>query len=517
MDPAERGQLLRAIREHGSVNNHESLLRTRDGRIRMVRGNFHATEIGGRDVLLAAFVDITERREAERRIEESETRFRTAFMMGGDVNLILERDTGRIVAVNEQFEAVFGYRREDAIGRTTVELGLWAYPEARGQMLARLAAEGRVRDFEVVACRRNGERFPMLYAVTELGGTPPLLMGVARDLSEQRRTGEALRSLEEQFRQAQRLEAVGRLAGGIAHDFNNILTAITGYTELLLDAFGPEDPRGELVGEIRTASQRAAALTRQLLAFSRKQVLQPRVLDLNEVVRGLERMLRRLIGEDVELAFAAGSGLDPVQADPGQIEQVILNLAVNARDAMPSGGRLTIETANVELDRAYAADHAGATPGAHVMVAVSDTGVGMERETLAHLFEPFFTTKEPGKGTGLGLATVHGIVVQSGGHVAVYSEPGGGRPERAGAGTRRRGTAGPAADGHRHAGHDGPRAGPGARRRASRDPRAVHVRVYRRRGGAPRRPGPGYAVSSEAVYTGGPRPQGARGARPDVR
>jgi len=229
---------------------------------------------------------------------------------------------------------------------------------------------------------------------------------------------------EEGLRQSQRMEAVGRLAGGVAHDFNNLLTAILGYGSLLASRFAPDASGREEVDEILRASERAATLTQQLLAFSRKQVLEPVVLDVNDLVRNLEKMLRRLIGEDLELA----TGLDPsagkVRADPGQLEQVIMNLVVNARDAMPHGGRLTIETANTDLDEAYAQRHASVRPGRYVMVAVSDTGTGMNAETQARIFEPFFTTKEKGKGTGLGLSTVYGIVKQSEGNIWVYSEPG---------------------------------------------------------------------------------------------
>ncbi|MGD0993426.1 MAG: PAS domain S-box protein [Gemmatimonadales bacterium] len=361
--------------------------------------------------------DITERRKGEELVRQSEAEYR-GLVEQAPLGICRTTCDGHALRVNKALVAMLGYDSADDLLQVNAR-DFYADPLERDREMGQLEYQGEAhvetewkrKDGSLVTVRLN------MRLVRDAAGAGGYIEGLIEDVTEQR-------SLENQFRQAQRLEAVGRLAGGVAHDFNNVLTAITGYSELLLDELTPGDPKRQDVEEIHAAARRAAGLTRQLLAFSRKQVFQTRVLDLNAVVRMLEKMLQRLIGEDVKLEIAPSSALGAVRADPGQIEQVIMNLAVNSRDAMPGGGRLTIETANVDLDEAYAREHAGAAPGRYVMLAVSDTGTGMDAETQSHIFEPFFTTKEQGTGTGLGLATVYGIVKQSGGHVWVYSEPG---------------------------------------------------------------------------------------------
>jgi PAS domain S-box-containing protein len=362
--------------------------------------------------------DITERKVADDELAASEERFRKSFNASPEPMTIRAWSEGPYVDCNESFLRITGYRREDVIGHTDKEVLFWLRPEDRAKCRKLLEESGRVNDVEICFGTRAGEERSGLFSaeVIELKGERCVL-AVTKDMTERR-------SLEQQLRLSQKMEAVGQLAGGVAHDFNNLLTIILGYSILLLRELGPEDPRRAPLEGIKEAGDRAAALTQQLLAFSRRQVLAPQVLDLNAVVADMEEMLRRLIGEDIDLLTVLKPELGLIKADRSQIEQILMNLVVNARDAMPTGGKLTIETAAAELDEAYARRHPGVTPGAHVMLAVSDTGHGMDEATRARIFEPFFTTKEKGKGTGLGLAVVYGIAKQSGGSIWVYSEPG---------------------------------------------------------------------------------------------
>jgi PAS domain S-box-containing protein len=376
---------------------------------------------------------------ASEALRESEARFR-ALSDSGLVGIMIGGDDGTIVESNDAFLKMVGYSREDLLARR-LRWGDLSAPEYRHSYVAageQLDARGVASAWEQEYLRKDGSRVPVIVGVARFkpGSAIAVCVDVTRKKSAEdalRRNKDdlerlvvdrtdALRKSEEQLFHAQKTEAVGRLAGGVAHDFNNLLSVILSYGSLMIGDLRPEDPMRADLEEIVRAGNRAAELTRQLLAFSRQQVMKAEILDLNLVVGKLEKMLVRLLGADVELVFTSASGLGRVRADASQIEQILMNLAVNARDAMPRGGTLTIETENASLDEAYAAEHVGVEPGEYVMLAVSDNGVGMDRATLARVFEPFFTTKEKGKGTGLGLATVFGIVRQSGGHIYVYSE-----------------------------------------------------------------------------------------------
>ena len=359
-----------------------------------------------------------DRQAAEDALRSSEQRFRALVEESWDAIALFAAD-GTIVYGSPATTRLLGYDLTEFVGRNALE---FIHPDDRAAVLLRLEeVTARPRARLHVAARvqhKNGSWRHLEGVLTNLLDDPSVaaIVNNYRDVTDRR-------SLEEQMLLSQKMEAVGRLAGGVAHDFNNILTAIGGYADLLLADLAPDAPQRRDLEEIHLATQRAASLTQQLLAFSRRQVLQPKVISLNVLVPDIEKMLRRLLGEDILFATVLHPRLGNVRADPGQLEQVIVNLAVNARDAMPNGGRLTIETRNVELDDSYAADHPGVTPGRYVLLAVTDTGIGMDATTKSRIFEPFFTTKVRGKGTGLGLATVYGIVQQTGGHIMPYSEP----------------------------------------------------------------------------------------------
>jgi PAS domain S-box-containing protein len=373
--------------------------------------------------------DITERKRAEDALRKSEEKFAKLFRSTPTVIMLSDvEDGGEVIDVSDAFEDATGYRREEVLGCAATGLPLWVDPREFESYVTHLRADGRTRNFEFQFRRKNGDIGTGLISgeCIELDGKRCVICATI-DITERKAAETAKARLEEELRQAQRLESVGRLAGGVAHDFNNLLTVINGYSGFLLKGLKAGDPLKSYADEIRTAGERAATLTKQLLAFSRKQVIKPRVCDLNTTIRHSAPMLQRLIGEDIALETHLDGSSGQVMTDPDQIHQVIMNLVVNARDAMPDGGKLEIVTTDVDLDaEKSAAIHTDAIPGRYVVMTVTDTGHGMDEATRQRIFEPFFTTKEKGRGTGLGLATVYGIVRQSNGWIGVSSEVGGG-------------------------------------------------------------------------------------------
>ncbi len=418
LQPAKRTALIKGLQEHGRVRNLETEFRMKTGEVRVGLMSAEVIDLNSKPCMLAVVRDITDRKEAQKRLAERTT-YLNALIENSPVAVVVHDAEGRVQMCNPAFERLFLYDQAEIIGAKLDELIRTDERPSQAEEVTRRVLAGET--VHVTTRRRRKDGTPVdveLYGVPLMvQGVPVAAYGLYQDIT-------ARVALEGQLRQAQKMEAVGRLAGGVAHDFNNLLMIIKGNAELLRDRLEAPDSRRRNVEQIQHAADRATSLTQQLLAYSRKQVIEPKVLDLNTIVADMAKMLPRLMGEDVELVIAPGLSLAPVKADRVQIEQVLLNLAVNARDAMPRGGKLIIETANVELGEEYARQHAGLRPGPYVMLAVSDNGCGMDAETQSHIFEPFFTTKEKDKGTGLGLATVFGVVKQSDGHISVYSHPG---------------------------------------------------------------------------------------------
>jgi two-component system, cell cycle sensor histidine kinase and response regulator CckA len=358
---------------------------------------------------------------SEEELTDSEVRYRRLFETAQDGILILDAETGLIVDVNPFLLKLLDYSRVDLLGKALWEIGLFKDIGASKEAFRELQAKGYVRYEDLPLKSKIGKCINVEFVsnVYRVNGSKVIQCNV-RDITERKRAEQ----LEQRLRQAQKMEAVGQLAGGLAHDFNNLLGVILGYCEILERSDGVAEPDRNMILEIRNAGTSAKNLTQRLLAFSRRQVLQPAVLELNKAVSRVDTMLNRMIGDDVELVSVLRDRLGTIKADPSQIEQVLMNLAINARDAMPNGGRISIETTNIEIDETYARQHPPVVPGRYVLLTVSDTGIGMDLETQSRIFEPFFSTKAAGKGTGLGLSTVFGIVRQSGGTIGVYSEPG---------------------------------------------------------------------------------------------
>ena len=406
------------LQTKGYVRYEHLPLQARDGRPIDVEFVSNLYEVDGKTVIQCNIRDITERRRGEAALEVLQRAIEAVSQ--GIVITDPRLPDNPITYVSPGFVRLSGYTSAEALGRNCRFMS-GSDTEATSLITVRQALhDERGCTVELINYRKEGTTFWNQLTISPVRDADGLLtnfVGVQTDVTERKR-------IEAQFLQAQKMEAVGRLAGGVAHDFNNILSVILSYAELILGDLKSEDPLRADVEEMRRAALRAKELTKQLLAFSRQQVLEGKVLNLDESIAGVVPMLRRLLGADIALTILGDPALLSVKADPGQVEQVLLNLAVNARDAMPDGGELTLETENVTLDADYAHDHPDVQAGPYVMLAVSDTGVGMDETTQAQIFEPFFTTKAKGKGTGLGLATVFGIVKQSGGHIWVYSEPG---------------------------------------------------------------------------------------------
>jgi PAS domain S-box-containing protein len=410
--------------------------RRRDGSEFAVEISLNPVSLGNGTLVLSAIRDISDRKRIEQELrrahqeldrkttqEIGEYRARLASIIDSSTDAIIGKELdGTITSWNRGAEAMYGYTAEEAIGKNISFLTSKNRPDEIPNILAKISRGERIEHYESVRLAKDGRRLDVSLSISPIFEPAGNIVGasaIARDITAQRRA-------EDHLRQAQKMEAVGRLAGGVAHDFNNILGIVTACTELLRDRIDPGGDSGQYIENIRKAVERGTSLTRQLLAFTRKSSLQPQLIDLNTRLKDVIKLIQPLMGDDVEIVVVPRDPSAVIEIDPGQLDQIVLNLAVNSRDAMPRGGKFILETAAVELDEVFTSQHRPMKEGPHVMLAVSDTGIGMDQATVARIFEPFFTTKEAGKGTGLGLATVYGIVQQSGGHIWVYSEVGSG-------------------------------------------------------------------------------------------
>lgn len=420
--PEEGNVFLAKLKKNGSVTNFEARLKRKDGSIWWASTNAHFFKDMNGEIkgIEGVTRDISELKATEKALKESEERYRTLHdaSFGG----IFIHDQGIVLECNQGLSEITGYTLDELIGMDA--LNTLIAPNWR-ETVRRNIKSGFCQPYEVQGVRKDGTIYPLYIQGKNIPHKGRTVRAVEyRDITEKKQADKEKEDLEGKLRQAQKMEAIGRLAGGVAHDFNNMLSVILGHVGMAMADLEPSHPLYSKLEQIRNAGERSAGLTRQLLAFARKQTVSPKLLDLNRTVAGMTRMLQRLIGEDIDLAWQPGENLWPVKMDPSQIDQILANLCVNARDAIADVGKVTIETGNAAFDEAYCIDHAGFLPGEYVLLAVRDDGCGIEPETMDNIFEPFFTTKESGKGTGLGLATVYGVVKQNNGFINVYSESG---------------------------------------------------------------------------------------------